>query len=164
MDPNPPPHPMRHSVRLRGTLLLLAAGLAAAACTRPLPPDGAAAPPSAPGAAELVSSLRVEAGDTVVLTLQVTNPTAAPVTFNFSSGQTYDFVVRPAGSGSEAWRWSAERGFTQALQTLTLAPGATWTFGGRWTPPAGTRGEFTAAGRLTSSDRPVERTATFRLP
>ncbi|HEX6368641.1 MAG TPA: BsuPI-related putative proteinase inhibitor [Longimicrobium sp.] len=156
---------MSQSVPRRGTLLL-AAALTLAACTRPLPPDGAL-PPSGPPQAvqpQLVSSLRVEAGDTVVLTLQVTNPTAAPVTFAFPSGQTYDFVVRPAGAGAEVWRWSAGMGFTQAVQTLTLAPGATWTFGGRWAPPAGTRGEFAAVGRLTSGDRPVERTATFRLP
>ena len=147
---------MRHSIRFRGTLLLLlACGLLAAACTRPLPPDGIVPPPSQPqppqaAQSDLVSSLRVETGDTVV--------------FTFPSGQSYDFIVRPAGAGAEVWRWSGDRGFTQAVQTLTLAPGATWTFGSRWTPPAGTRGEFAAVGRLTSSDRPVERTATFRLP
>lgn len=155
---------MSHSAPLRGTLLLLACGLLAGACTPPLPPGGMV-PPAPPQAAEsgLVSSLRVEAGDTAVLTLQVTNPTAAPVAFSFSSGQTHDFTVRTA-AGAEVWRWSADRGFAQALQTRTLGPGETWTFTERWTPPAGTRGEFTAVARLTSSDRPVERTATFRLP
>lgn len=157
---------MSHSVSPRGTLLLLACGLLAAACTRPLPRDGMAPPPSAPQAAqpELVSSLRVQAGDTVVFTLQVTNSSSAPVVFTFPTGQSFDFIVRPAGAGAEVWRWSGDRGFTQAVQTLTLAPGATWTYGARWTPPPGTRGELTAVGRLTSSDRPVERTATFRLP
>jgi hypothetical protein len=157
---------MRHSIRLRGTLLLLlACGLLAATCTRPLAPDGTVPPPPPQAAqSELVSSLRVETGDTVVFTLQVTNPSSASVVFTFPSGQSYDFIVRPAGAGAEVWRWSGDRGFTQALQTLTLEPGATWTFGARWTPPAGTRGEFAAIGRLTSSDRPVERTATFRLP
>src|SRR5687768_11016434 len=106
---------MRHSIRLRGTLLLLlACGLPAAACTRPLAPDGTVPPPPPAAQSELVSSLRVETGDTVVLTLQVTNPTAAPVPFTFSSGQTYDFIVRPAGAGAEVWRWSGDRGFTQA--------------------------------------------------
>lgn len=158
---------MSHFAAPRGTLpLLLACGLLAAACTRPLPPDGMAPAPSPPQAAhsELVSSLRVEAGDTVVLTLQVTNATAAPVTFTFPTGQSYDFVVRPAGAGAEVWRWSADKGFTQAVQTLTLEPGATWSFGARWAPPPGVRGELVAVGRLTSADRPVERTATFRLP
>ncbi|HYR11229.1 MAG TPA: BsuPI-related putative proteinase inhibitor [Longimicrobium sp.] len=161
---------MSHSVPRRATLLpLLLACVFAAACTRPLPPppDGILPPPPPPQtmqSTELVSSLRVETGDTVTFTLQVTNPSAAPVAFTFASGQTYDFAVRPAGAGGEVWRWSADRGFTQAVRTLTLAPGETWTFGERWTPPAETRGELTAVARLTSSDRPVERTANFRLP
>jgi hypothetical protein len=153
---------MSHSVPRRGTLLLL---LAAAACTRPLPPppDGMPSPSPAPQPA-LVSSLSVETeGDTVVLTLQVTNPDEAPVTVTFPSAQTYDFAVRDAG-GRELWRWSAERGFGQAVQTRTLAPGATWTFGERWTPPAGVRGELTAVARLASRSHAVERTAPFRLP
>lgn len=159
---------MSHSVPRRRTLPLLAAGVLMAACTRPLPPpDGtlpSPPPPQTVQSSELVSSLRVQAGDTVVLTLQLTNPSAAPAAFTFSSGQTYDFVVRPAGAGAELWRWSADMGFTQAVRTLTLAPGETWTFGERWTPPPGTRGELVAVARLTSSDRPVEHTAVFRLP
>lgn len=155
---------MRHSIRLRGTLLLrLACGLLAAACTRPLAPDGTVPPPPLAAQSELVSSLRVQAGDTVVLTLQVTNPAASPVVFNFSSGQMYDFAVRTP-AGAEVWRWSADRGFTQAVQTRTLGPGETWTFTERWTPPAGLRGELSVTGRVTSSGRPVEHTATFRLP
>ncbi|WP_420126677.1 BsuPI-related putative proteinase inhibitor [Longimicrobium sp.] len=156
---------MSHSVPRRRTLpLLLAAGVMIAACTRPLPPpDGMPSPPpQTVHSSELVSSLRVEAGDTVILTLQVTNPSAAPVAFTFPSGQSYDFAIR--AGGAEVWRWSADRGFTQAVRTVTLAPGETWTFGERWAPPPGTRGEFTAVGRLTSSDRAVERTTVFRLP
>jgi Intracellular proteinase inhibitor len=158
---------MSHSLpRRRALPLLLAAGVLAAACTPPPAPDGTRPPPPPATMEEsaLVSSLRVETGDTVRLTLQVTNPSAAPVSFTFPSGQSYDFAVRPAGGGAEAWRWSEQMGFTQAVRTVTLAPGETWTFGERWTPPPGTRGEFTAVARLTSSDHPVERTATFRLP
>jgi hypothetical protein len=152
---------MSHSAPRRATLLPLACLLLAGCARPPSPAAGTLAPPAAQ-AAGLVSSLRVQTGDTVAFTLQVTNPSAAPLSFAFPSGQSYDFAVRAAGG--EVWRWSADRGFTQAVRTLTLAPGETWTFGERWTPPAGTRGEFTAVARLTSSDRPVERTATFRLP
>lgn len=158
---------MSHSLSHRRTLLLLAAGVFVAACTPPLPPPSGGALPPPPQSVEpsgLVSSLRVETGDTVRFTLQVTNPSAAPVAFTFPSGQSYDFVVRSAGPGAEVWRWSADRGFTQAVRTLTLAPGETWTFGERWTPQPGLRGEFTAVARLASSDQRVERTATFRLP
>lgn len=156
---------MSHSIPRRRTLpLFFAAGVLMAACTPPPPPAGGAPspPPQTVQSPELVSSLRVEAGDTVVLTLQVTNPSAGPVAFTFPSGQTYDFVIR--SGGAELWRWSADRGFTQALRTVTVAAGETWTFSERWTPPPGTRGELTAVARLASSDRPVERTAVFRLP
>lgn len=159
---------MSRSAPPRPATLLLLAALWLAACTRPLPPDGVAtpAPPQPPQSVQtgLVTSLQVETGDTVVLTLQVTNPSTAPVAFTFSSGQSYDFVVRPAGAGAEVWRWSADRGFTQAVRTATLGPGETWRFSERWTPPPGLRGQFAAVARLTSSDRPVERTATFTLP
>ena len=157
MSQSAPPRPR--------TLLLLLAVLAPAACTRPLapPPDGMASTP-APAQAPLVSSLSVETrGDTVVLALQVTNPYAAPVPVTFPTAQTYDFAVRAAG-GRELWRWSADRGFGQAVQTRTLAPGATWEFAERWVPPAGTRGELTAVARLASRSHAVERTAVFRLP
>lgn len=161
MSRSAPPRP--------GTLLLLLAALALAACTRPLPPDGMLPPPRPPqppqsARNDLVTSLQVETGDTVVMTLQVTNPSSAPVTFTFPSGQSYDFVVRPAGAGAEVWRWSADRGFTQAVRTATLGPGETWRFGERWTPPPGLRGQFAAVARLTSSDRPVESTSVFNLP
>ncbi|MBW3571835.1 MAG: hypothetical protein KY467_12075, partial [Gemmatimonadetes bacterium] len=106
--------------RLRVFPLLLSAVLAAA-CTRPLPapPDGMLPPPpptQPPQTVDeqLVTSLNVETGDTVRLTLQVTNASAAPVRFTFPSGQTYDFVVRPAGAGAQLWRWSDGMGFTQA--------------------------------------------------
>lgn len=156
---------MSHSVPRPGTLLLLLALLLGAACTRPLPsPPSGMLPPPAPPRPSLVSSLSVKTeGDTVVLALQVTNPYDAPVEVTFSSGQTYDFSVRDAG-GRVLWTWSADRGFIQAVQTRTLAPGETWTFGERWTPPPGVRGALTAVARLTSSSHAVEHTRTFTLP
>ena len=150
--------------RRRSPLLLAAGALALAACTRPLPPpsDGMLPPPESAQPA-LVTSLSVQtAGDTVLLALRVTNPRQAPVEVTFPSGQTYDFAVR-AGA-NELWRWSAGRGFTAAVQTLTLEPGGTWEFGERWVRPASVRGELTAAGWLTSSTHAVERTTVFRLP
>src|SRR5829696_3555525 len=99
---------MSHSFPRVSTLPLLAALALAAACTRPPP-----LPPHTVDATGLVSSLRVETGDTVRFTLQVTNPSAAPVSFTFPSGQSYDFAVRPAGGGAEAWRWSEQMAFTQ---------------------------------------------------
>jgi Intracellular proteinase inhibitor len=161
----PPPDPMsQNAPPRRRTLLLLLLAALAAACTRPLPPppDGMLPPPEPPRPA-LVTSLHVEtAGDTVLLRLRVTNPYQAPVRVTFPSGQTYDFAV--LAGGRELWRWSADRGFTAAVQELTIEPGATWEFGERWVRPAGVRGELTAVGRLASSTHPVERTAAFRTP
>ena len=153
---------MSHSVPRPGTLLLAGLALLAACAPLPPPPDGML--PPAPPRPSLVSSLTVQTeGDTVVLALRVTNPYDAPVEVTFPSGQAYDFAVRGAG-GAELWRWSASRGFTQAVQTRTLAPGATWEFAERWTPPAWTRGELTAVARLAASSHAVEHTAAFRLP
>lgn len=155
---NPSPDPMSHSVPRPGTLLLLVALVLAAACTRPLPP------PPAPPRPSLVSSLALRTeGATVVLTLQVTNSHDAPVEVAFPSGQTYDFSVRDA-DGRVLWTWSADHTFIQAVQTRTLASGATWTFQERWTPPPGAASPLTAVARLASSSHAVEHTREFTLP
>lgn len=154
---------MSHSVTRSGRLLLLAALALLPACTPPAAPprDGMPSPSTFP---QLVSSLSVQTqGDTVLLALRITNPADAPVAVTFSSGQTYDFAVRDA-AGREVWRWSADRAFTQAVQTRSMGASATWEFGERWVPPAGLRGELTAVGRLASSSHPVELTSVFRLP
>src|SRR5688572_18186054 len=142
---------------------VIAAALLAAACT-PVPPaqGGGPAPRQDAAAGALVSSLSVEAGDTVRLTLQVTNATAGPLTLAFTSGQTYDFAVL---RGAETlWTWSADQSFMQALRDETLAPGETRTYTESWAPAQPPRGELTARAWLTSSSHPLERTATFRLP
>lgn len=148
---------------LRAVLAALLA-LAAGCTTRPVPPVWDVVPPAGEApAGTLVASLSVEvARDTVALALRVTNVSGAPVEIAFPSGQTHDFAV--SRDGRELWRWSADRGFTQAMQVLTLPPGGTSTFSERWTVPPGERGELTAVARLASSSHPVERTATFRVP
>ena len=143
---------------------VIAAALLAAACT-PVPPPaqgGAPVPRQDAASGALVSSLSVEAGDTVRLTLQVTNATAGPLTLAFPSGQTYDFAV--LRGGETLWHWSADKQFMQALRDETLAAGETRTFTESWVPQGPARGEFTARAWLTSSSHPVESTATFRLP
>lgn len=146
-------------------IAVLAAALLAAACA-PVPPPpagGAPVPRQDAPAAALVSSLSVEAaGDTVRMTLQVTNATAGPLTLAFSSGQTYDFAV--LRGGETVWQWSADKRWMQALRDETLAAGETRTYTEPWVPGTAARGELTARGWLTSSSHPVERTATFRLP
>lgn len=145
------------------TRLALALVAALAACVPP--PAPAPGPVEAGAPAEpLASSLQVEAGaDSVRFVLQVTNVSAAPLALVFGSGQTYDFAVRDGAR--ELWRWSAGRGFTQAVREETLAPGETRTFAESWRPPAEARGRpLTAVARLASSTHPVERTSPFALP
>lgn len=148
--------------------LALAALAFLAAC---VPPDPAA--PAAPSTGNesaggttgpLVASLSVvPTAESVRLLLQVTNATQAPLTLRFSSGQSYDFTV--SDGGTSVWSWSAERMFTQALRSETLAPGETRSYEETWRPPASLRGKLlSATARLTSTSHPVERTQTFRLP
>lgn len=146
-------------------IAVLAAALLAAACAPAAPPAGSGMPAPGGSAASpaLATSLSVEtAGDTVRMTLQVTNAAAGPVTVAFPSGQTYDFAVL---RGDETlWHWSADKQFMQALREETLAPGETRTYTEAWVAGGSARGELAARAWLTSSSHPVERTATFRLP
>lgn len=110
----------------------------------------------------LASSLDVTVGDEVVLALHVTNTADQPLEVRFSSGQTHDFAILNSG-GAEVWRWSADRMFTQALQTRTVAAGQTVTYEESWSP-AGASGRFTAVGRLSSSNVPLEQRVEFTYP
>ena len=138
------------------TLLALAAALSAACAAAGTAPAGRGGDP-------LVSSLQVATfADSVSFALRVTNAGSAPVELEFPSGQTHDFVV--SRGGAELWRWSADRAFTQALVSETLAPGETRAFEGSWRVPAGTSGELVARGFLTAGGRRAEQQAAFRLP
>ena len=112
----------------------------------------------------LVTTLSVEAtADSVRFLLQVTNATQAPVVLEFRSGQSYDFTVRDGAT--TVWSWGADMMFTQALRSMSLAPGETRSFTESWRPPASLRGRaLTATAQLTSMSHPVERTQAFRLP
>jgi len=140
----------------------LAATVLLAACA-PAPP-AAEAPSLADAVREaLVSTLSVEtAGDTVRLSLRVTNAADGPLTLVFPSGQTYDFAV--ARGEETLWQWSANRRWIQAVREETLAPGETRAFTEAWVPEGGQRGALVARAWLTSSSHPVERTAGFALP
>jgi hypothetical protein len=144
-------------------LLALAAAAFLAACPAP-----AAAPPPAGspagGAEPLVTTLQVETtADSLRFSLAVTNAGAAPLTLRFPTAQRYDFAV--LDGARELWRWSADRGFGQALGTETLAPGQTRTWTEAWRPAAALRGRpLTAVGVLTSSSHRVERRSPVRVP
>lgn len=131
-----------------------------------------AAPPPAEGARQerngspqespLLASVQAStAGDSVDFLLQVTNTSTEPVRLEFTSGQSFDFVV--TRDGAEVWRWSADRMFTQALRSEMLAAGATRSFNASWMPPPGARGEYTVTGALTVSNHEVEQSTRFAV-
>jgi hypothetical protein len=111
----------------------------------------------------LVASMDVRVlGDTVQFGLHVTNVSGAPVTVEYASGQRYDFVVRTL-AGAEVWRWSADRGFTQALGEETIAPEGWLQYREGWAAGART-GRYIAEALLTSMNRPKTLRMEFELP
>lgn len=112
--------------------------------------------------AVLATTLDVRVSNGVTIALHVTNKTDSKVELRFPSGQTHELVVLDA-SGQEIWRWSAERMFTQSLQTHLLDSDETFTVEGRWDPGARS-GKFTAIAKLTSTTHLVEKQVDFTLP
>jgi hypothetical protein len=110
---------------------------------------------------QLGSTLNVRVqGDSVRLTLHITNVTSGPIALEFSSGQRYDFAVSEPG-GRSVWRWSADRSFMQMMSADTLRPGESRQYTETW---HGTQGdaEYVATGWLTSLNYPVELRTVFR--
>ena len=76
-------------------------------------------------------------GDTLVATMTVGNPLAEAVTLQFSTGQTYDFIIRDERGKVKLWQWSDGMAFTQALTSRALAVGESYTVSEQWTIPVG---------------------------
>ena len=94
------------------------------------------------------------AGEPVTFILAVDNPTDAPVTVPFTSGQTFEIVV--AQEQAEVWRWSADMMFTAALRSRAFAPGLTLLGRETWNghDPAGgmpAAGVYRATATLTAN-------------
>jgi hypothetical protein len=70
-------------------------------------------------------------GEPVQFVLSVMNTEPGPDTIPMPTGQTYDFIVRTL-DGSEVWRWSRDRLFTQAAREVAFAPGETKRFSETW--------------------------------
>lgn len=150
---SPPLRPRR-----AGAFVLVAA--LASGCATPQAGDGEAE--RSLSADDLAMSLEAQVADAAVhFRLHATNTSQAPVVLDFASGQRFDFIVRGAG-GSELWRWSEDRMFTQALGQETIPPGETVTFEGSW-PAQGRTGTYEVVGRITTRP-PLEQNATFVLP
>lgn len=111
---------------------------------------------------ELAAKLSAVVSGDVTLTFTVANPSKDAAKVVFPSGQKYDFVVIDSASGKEAWRWSAGRGFTQAIVEQTLPAGGTLSFVEKWTPPS--RGRYLARAVLTSTSHKAEAYAAVLVP
>ena len=97
----------------------------------------------------------------VTFEMRVTNPQTVPLALRFNSAQQYDFRVRRF-DGTTVWLWSADKGFTQALTSRTLAPGETAVYTATWIPTV--RGDLAVDGRLTSTSYAAGAAATFVVP
>jgi hypothetical protein len=86
-------------------------------------------------------------GDGVEFTFTVENASTEPVDLAFQSGKVADVAVYE--DGAEVWRWSEGRLFTQALETMTLAPGESFAREMTWENPP--PGEYTAEASLDAS-------------
>jgi len=95
----------------------------------------------------------------VKIAFAIENRSDRPVTYNFASGKQFDIWV--VQNEKEVWRWSLGRAFTQALTSITLAPGERRTFDVEWNQKD-TKGEqvppgvYQIWGQLTAvSDSPA---------
>lgn len=103
----------------------------------------------------------VKAGAAVEFRLDVRNNTKRMVELRFPTGKTHDFVVRDE-SGTEVWRWSKSRLFTQGMQNKLVKARDAAAFSEEW-KPANVHGKFTATAVLVSDNHPIEETVEFEL-
>lgn len=102
----------------------------------------------------LPATLTATGADEVTLTLAIRNPSPQPITLSFATGQKFDFVVIDSLTGRKVWQWSADRGFTQALEERTVPGHGTLSYSATWRPTS--RGLYLARGYLKSSSHRAE--------
>jgi hypothetical protein len=151
------PANQRQSLTGLACVLALLAG-----CTNAAPPEEERTGVAQGEVVRLVPTLAVVvAGDSVRFTFRVANAGAAAVDLTFGSGQRFDIVVSD-GAGSEVWRWSEDRMFTQAVSEERVEAGSALEYEARW-DPSGREGVYRAVARLVSSDQPLELDTEFEL-
>lgn len=123
-------------------------------------PKGPSPRPAGPivSRADPTLSLLVEKKDPGVrLLLKVKNPTDSFLSFNFTTSQTFDFVVREKEGGLEIWRWSKGNFFSQVLRNQALLPEQELQFEVFWDFKDNERndikqGEYQVSGILTTRE------------
>jgi len=83
----------------------------------------------------LLSASEIEQGNTVELTLRVTNESPESITLRFNSGQIFDFHAfkhTPGVMDSLVWNWAHDQIFTQQLQEIDLGAGESRSYMVEW--------------------------------
>lgn len=105
------------------------------------------------------SRLDITIDTTVEFTFIISNDGQDPIELKFPSGLAVDFVV--CQDGTEVWRWSDGRMFTQAIESTTLSPGESVSYTGRWHNPD--PGEWTAVATLEAVNVSLKATSSFQV-
>jgi hypothetical protein len=110
---------------------------------------GSTPPVTMPWRDSLSATLTTTVGSDVTFTFTVKNTKADSTAYvHFNDAQQFDIRVWDANDAL-VWRWGADKGFTLALVSRTLAPGESVTYVEHWTPK--TAGKYRAMAYLTSS-------------
>lgn len=100
--------------------------------------------------ATLDATVGTAADGEATFTFEVENSGSEPVELTFRSGKRIDVVVTDT-TGTEVWRWSDGRMFTQAITSVELGPGETFDETVSWRDPPGGSYEATATLETTQS-------------
>lgn len=107
----------------------------------------------------LEAALEVTVGEGVEFRLSVVNAGDTPVELTFRDACRADFAVRE--DGTERWRYSDGRAFTQELTTATLRPGEAAAFEEIWPEPAS--GDYTAEAALRVREAEISARTPFSV-
>lgn len=108
----------------------------------------------------LATELDVDVNGDVTFAVTVRNDGDDPIDLEFRNGQTFDFAVFD-DDGTERWRWSDGRMFTQALRSVTLAPGESESFEAVWEQPP--TGSYEVEATLEAANRDASERAAFTI-
>lgn len=132
----------------RAVALLVACSACAAPPART--PDAAAENRMGPRLSVTTDRDGYRVGDTIGVTLTVSNPGPDTAVLSFATGQRYDMALVDAG-GRLVWRWSEGMMFVQMLGAERLAPGDSLVYRER-APAPGAPGRYVVEGRVPATE------------
>lgn len=103
----------------------------------------------------LDATLAVSVGDDVVFEFEVVNTGTESVDLQFPSGKTADVTVSDAETNETVWQWSADKLFTQVVESQTLESTESLEAVYTWENP--TPGDYIAVATLESDVRAADR-------